>query len=59
MTPCFLRAAATLLAAAIAYSALAGCASDPRYKEGVNWIVSNEQEKARLNALGFPQYDHQ
>ncbi len=35
---------------------LAGCASDPRYKEGLNWFLWNEQEKARLNAMGFPQY---
>ncbi len=36
---------------------LAGCASDPRYKEGLNWFLWNEAEKARLNAMGFPQYN--
>ncbi len=35
---------------------LAGCASDPRYKQGVNWVVENEAQKAQLNAMGFPQY---
>jgi hypothetical protein len=34
----------------------AGCASDPRYKEGLNWVVSQEQERQRLQAQGFPQY---
>ena len=42
----------TLLAAA-----LAGCASDPRYKQGLEWVLWNEQEKKRLNAEGFPQYN--
>jgi hypothetical protein len=41
---------------AIGASQLTGCAADPRYREGVNWVVSNEQEKARLQAQGFPQY---
>jgi len=44
---------AALLALALQ---LAGCASDPRYKEGLNWFRSNEAEKARLDAMGFPQY---
>jgi uncharacterized lipoprotein len=42
----------TLLAAV-----LAGCASDPRYKQGLEWVLWNEQEKKRLNAQGFPQYN--
>jgi hypothetical protein len=37
-------------------AALAGCASDPRYKQGLEWVQWNEQEKKRLNAQGFPQY---
>jgi hypothetical protein len=36
---------------------LGGCASDPRYKQGLEWVLWNEQEKARLNAAGFPQYN--
>ncbi len=45
---------ALLLASALQ---LAGCASDPRYKQGVNWVMENEAQKARLNAMGFPQYE--
>lgn len=40
----------------LAVLAVAGCASDPRYKEGLNWVVSQEQERQRLQAQGFPQY---
>ena len=40
----------------LALLALAGCASDPRYKEGLNWVVSQEEERQRLQAQGFPQY---
>lgn len=35
---------------------LAGCASDPRYAAGLEWVMSNEAEKKRLQAQGFPQY---
>ena len=43
------------LAAALALTALAGCAADPRYRQGVDWIVSAEAEKKRLDDAGFPQ----
>jgi hypothetical protein len=36
---------------------LAGCASDPRYKQGIEWVQWQEAERARLNAAGFPQYN--
>jgi len=36
---------------------LAGCAADPRYKQGIEWVQWNEMEKARLDAAGFPQYN--
>jgi hypothetical protein len=36
---------------------LAGCAADPRYKQGLEWVQWNEMEKARLDAAGFPQYN--
>ena len=36
---------------------LAGCAADPRYEQGLEWVQWNEQEKARLDAAGFPQYN--
>jgi hypothetical protein len=48
----------SLLAALLLGSTLAGCASDPRFKEGVSWVEYNEAEKRRLQAQGFPQYNH-
>lgn len=50
------RTTLKVLLASVALSVLAGCASDPRYKQGLEWVQWNEQEKARLNAQGFPQY---
>jgi uncharacterized lipoprotein len=50
---CRTRAA---LAAALALIVLAGCASDPRYRQGVDRVVSQEAEKKRLNDAGFLQY---
>lgn len=47
-----------LMAAACATLILAGCASDPRYKEGLGWIQWQEAERARLQAQGFPQFNH-
>lgn len=43
----------------LAYMAvtLAGCASDPRFKDGLTWVQGNEAEKARFQAAGFPQYN--
>lgn len=46
-----------LLAAVCAVLILAGCASDPRYKEGLGWVQWQEAERARLQAQGFPQYN--
>jgi hypothetical protein len=34
----------------------AGCAADPRYNKGLEWVVSQEQERQRLEKQGFPQY---
>jgi uncharacterized lipoprotein len=47
-----------ILLAAIAVAILGACTSSPRYKDGLQWVVENEQEKRRLNAAGFPQYNH-
>jgi hypothetical protein len=49
-----LRAVAIL---ALTGLALAGCASDPRYQQGLEWVVWQEQERQRLQAMGFPQYE--
>ena len=45
-----------LVILALLAAGLAGCASDPRYKQGLEWVQWNEQEKKRLEAEGFPQY---
>ena len=42
---------------ALAFTVVAACASDPRYSQGLEWVLWNEQEKARLEAAGFPQYN--
>jgi hypothetical protein len=44
-----------LLAAGI----LAGCTSNPWYEHGLEWVVSAEQERQRLQAAGFPQYNRE
>jgi hypothetical protein len=51
-----LRAA---LAATLALVVLAGCASDPRYQQGLEWVLWNEAERKRLNDAGFPQYNRE
>jgi hypothetical protein len=37
---------------------LGGCASDPRYGQGIEWVQWQEAERHRLQAAGFPQYNH-
>ncbi|HEU4363904.1 MAG TPA: hypothetical protein VFT13_00410 [Candidatus Krumholzibacteria bacterium] len=46
----------TALAAALALIALSGCASDSRSGQAIDWVVSQEADKKRLNDAGFPQY---
>jgi uncharacterized lipoprotein len=46
----------TALAAALLVIVLAGCASGPRSGQAVDWVVSQEAEKKRLDDAGFPQY---
>jgi hypothetical protein len=43
-------------AAVLLMLGLAGCASDPRYKDGLAWVQWQEAERARLEAQGFPQF---
>jgi hypothetical protein len=52
------RIARRVVAGVLLCLAVGGCASDPRFKEGLAWIEYNEAQKARLNAQGFPQYSH-
>jgi hypothetical protein len=44
-------AAACLLAAG-----LAGCASDPRFARGLEWVEWQVAERQRLEEMGFPQF---
>jgi hypothetical protein len=41
---------------ALALALVAGCASDPRYQQGLEWVLWNETQKKDLEAAGFPQY---
>lgn len=50
-------AAALKILLAVMVLGLAGCASDPRSKQGAEWVQWNEMEKKRLQAAGFPQYN--
>ena len=47
---------ALLLVLGVMLSGLAGCASDPRYQQGLEWVLSNEAAKKHLDDAGFPQY---
>lgn len=44
------------LAALLAGFALAGCAADPRYASGLDWVTSQEAQRVQLQSQGFPQY---
>jgi hypothetical protein len=52
----FLHLDLRIAMAIVALSILSGCASDPRYKEGIAWVQWQEAERQRLEAAGFPQY---
>jgi len=45
-----------LLVLAATVAGLSGCASDPRYQQGLDWVLWIEAEKKRLDDAGFPQY---
>lgn len=53
------HARAVALALAAIVGVLAGCASDPRYSQGLQWVVEQEAERQRLQAQGFPQYNRE
>jgi hypothetical protein len=48
----------SIILAIVVLGILGGCASDPRYKEGIAWVQWQEAERHRLQAAGFPQYNH-
>ena len=41
---------------ALGLALVAGCTSDHRYKQGLEWVQWIEEQKKRLEAEGFPQY---
>jgi hypothetical protein len=45
-----------VLLALVGMKLLAGCTSDPRYQQGLQWAIEAEEERARLDKMGFPQY---
>jgi hypothetical protein len=51
-----LRSIRPALAVALVLIELAGCASGRGSQQGVEWVVSQEAERKRLNDAGFPQY---
>jgi outer membrane biogenesis lipoprotein LolB len=55
MSPHEFRRIRAALAAALAVIVLAGCAGRPT--NGVEIVVWQEQERQRLQAQGFPQYN--
>jgi uncharacterized lipoprotein len=57
MSPYEFRRIRATLAAALAVIVLAGCALADRPSQGVEIVVWQEQERQRLEALGFPQYN--
>ncbi len=50
------RRLSRILLVVLGVAVLAGCASSGSSSQGVKWAVENEQQKARLEAEGFPQY---
>jgi hypothetical protein len=41
----------------VGLAGLFGCASDPRYSQGLDWVLWQEMERKRLDDAGFPQYN--
>lgn len=53
----FLQPVLKTVLAVLALGLVSGCASDPRFKEGIAWVQWQEAEKRQLQAAGFPQYN--
>lgn len=47
---------ARCLLLALAVSLLVGCAGDYRREAGLQWVTEQAEERARLEAMGFPQF---
>jgi hypothetical protein len=54
----FSRSTLKIALAIVVFSILGGCASDPRSSQGLEWVQWQEAERHRLQAAGFPQYNH-
>jgi hypothetical protein len=48
--------ARAVLLAVLGAELLAACTSNPWYEHGLEWVVWAEEERARLDKAGFPQY---
>ena len=55
--PLELRQLSRILLVVLGTTVLAGCASSGSSGQAVKWVVENEQQKASLEAQGFPQYN--
>jgi len=53
-----MKAIKHLFALAAIVATLAGCASDPRSSQGLQWVVDQQKERSRLQSQGFPQYSN-
>lgn len=53
-----MKAFVRILLVLTALGILAGCASDPRRANGLQWVTEQQAERARLQAQGFPQYSN-
>jgi hypothetical protein len=51
-----LRRLCRIAAACILGATLAGCASDPRFGKGLQWVEEQAAERQRLEDMGFPQF---
>jgi hypothetical protein len=51
------RSRRVLAVTLVLVAALSGCAGHTeRYRQGLQWHLSTEAQKAELNRMGFPQY---
>jgi len=51
-----LRTTCTALGVALMFVVLCGCASPQRSEQALEWVVSSEAQKKKLDDEGFPQY---
>lgn len=54
--PLELRHLSRILLVVLGVAVLAGCTSPGSSGQAVKWVVEDQEQKARLEAEGFPQY---